>query len=213
MAKLPRRPDPERLGRASPEIRTLDAGTRLYRIYSRGGPHPVSWDAFRRYGPVRSRFDHHERGADGEATTQERAVLYAALDLPSAFAEVFQHGGRAIDRHDRQPWVAAFDVGEPLELLDLTDTFALRAGASMKLMTDSVSVSQRWARAFHEAYPAPLGVHYRSSPTGRPCVALNERAAATIARSSALRLHRALSDPTFLPVVKAVAIEIGYDVL
>lgn len=213
MTKLPRRPDPERLRRAEPDIRTLPAATSLYRVYSRGGAHPTSWNTFRDYGPVRSRFDYHEPDAAGLPALQERSILYAALDIPTAFAEVFQHGGRAIDRRDREPWIAVFDIGEPLDLLDLTDTFAVRAGASMKLMTDSVLVSRRWARAFHATWPTLLGIRYRSSLTGRICVALNERATETIASSSTLRLHRALADPTFLPVIKAAATEIGYDVL
>ena len=213
MAKLPRRPDPERLQRTDPDVRTLPTGTTLYRIYARGGAHPASWNTFRRFGPVRSRFDHHEPDPAGMPIVQDSSILYAALDIPTAFAEVFQHGGRAIDRRDRAPWIAAFDIGEPLDLLDLTDTFALRAGASMKLMTDSVLVSRAWARAFHTTWPALLGIRYRSSLTGRPCVALNERADESVARAGTLRLHRALADPTFLPVIKSAAAEIGYDVL
>ena len=213
MTKLPRRPDPERLRRTEPDVRTLPASTTLYRIYSRGGPHPTSWNTFRRFGPVRSRFDHHEPDADGLPVIQDRSILYAALDIPTAFAEVFQHGGRVIDRRDRAPWIAAFDTGEPLDLLDLTDTFALRAGASMKLMTDSVLVSRLWAHAFHATWPDLPGIRYRSSLTGRPCVALNERAAESIADGGTLRLHRALADPTLLPVIKSAAAEIGYDVL
>lgn len=185
----------------------------VYRVYSRGGSHPTSWNMFRNYGPLRSRFDHHESDGSGLPAVQDKSILYAALDIPTAFAEVFQHGGRVIDRRDREPWIAAFTIGDPLDLLDLTDTFALRAGASMKLMTDSVLVSRIWASAFHLAWPTLLGIRYRSSLTGRICVAFNERAAGTIAQSSTLTLHRALADPTFLPVIKAAAMDIGYDVL
>ena len=157
MAKLPRRPDPARPLVTEPNIRTLPSGTRSYRIYARGGPWPTVWDAFRTFGPLRSRFDHHVPDTDGSPLAQERSILYAALDLPSAFAEVFQ-AERQIDRGRRVPWLAAFDLGAPVQLLDLSGTFPLRAGASMKLMSDSVLTAQRWSHAFHERYPDMMSV-------------------------------------------------------
>ena len=137
MAKSPRRPDPTRLLATEADARTLERGTRLHRIYSRGGDHPTRWSAFRSFGPLRSRFDHHLVDPDGSPHARGRSILYAALDLPSAFAEVFQ-AERRIDRRRRAPWLASFDVGVPLRLLDLCGGFPLRAGASMKLVTDSV---------------------------------------------------------------------------
>ena len=213
MAKLPRRPDSERLRRLAPEIVTLGPETVLHRIYSRGGDHPTLWNAFRRFGPLTSRFDHHETDADGAPRPQERAILYAALDVPSAFAEVFQHNGRRINRRRREPWLAAFRLGTPLELLDLCDTFALRAGASMKLHTDTVLVAQRWSRAFHAAYPGIDGVRYPSSLTGRPCIALYERAEPALAERAELRFNRALADPALQEVIRRVADQIGYAIV
>lgn len=213
MAKLPRRPDPERLRRIEPEIATLDPDTVLHRIYSRGGDFPTTWHAFRRFGPLASHFDHHEPDAEGAPRPQEHAILYAALDLPSAFAEVFQHNKRRINRRRREPWLASFRLGTPLELLDLCDTFALRVGASMKLHTDTVLVAQRWSRAFHEAYPGIDGVRCPSSLTGRPCVALYERAEPSLAEAAELLFHRALADPALQDVVRRLADEIGYAIV
>ena len=213
MAKLPRRPDPELLRRIEPDVVEIAPDTVLHRIYSRGGDYPTTWSAFRRFGPLRSRFDHHDLDEDGLPCLQERAILYAALDVPSAFAEVFQHGGRRINRVRREPWLASFGLGSSLALLDLCGTFVLRSGASMKLHTDSVLVAQRWSRAFHDAYPDLAGVRYPSSLTGRPCIALYERAEPSIAGSAELLLHRALADASLQDVVRRIADEIGYSVV
>ena len=212
MAKLPRRPDPARLLATEADVRTLERGTRLHRIYSRGGDHPTRWNAFRSFGPLRSRFDHHLVDPDGNPYAQERSILYAALDLPSAFAEVFQ-AERRIDRRRRAPWLASFDVGMPLRLLDLCGGFPLRAGASMKLMTDSVMTAQRWSRGFHETWPEIDGVVYPSSLTGRPCVALYERAESGITASCVLRLHRALDDEALHGALVVAAETIGYTIV
>ncbi len=212
MAKLPRQPDHAHLLTLEPEVWTLERGTRLHRIYSRGGDHPTIWKAFRSFGPLRSRFDHHVADLSGKAVLQENAILYAALDLPSAFAEVFQDG-RQIDRARRTPWLASFDIGAPLQLLDLCGTFPLRAGASMKLMCDSVLTAQRWSRAFHESYKEIDGILYPSSLTGRPCTALYERAERTLADTSTLRLHRALADEALHGALVVAAETIGYSIV
>ena len=209
MAKLPRYPDREKLRRVEADVVALEPGTVLHRIYSRGGDYPTTWNAFRRFGPLRSRFDHHEADEDGSPRLQERAILYAALDIPSAFAEVFQHGGRRINRRRREPWLASFRLDASLSLLDLGGTYALRVGASMKLHTDTVSTAQRWSSAFHEVHTEIVGVRYPSSLTGRPCVALYERAEATLQTSTELLFHRALSDPALHDVVRQVADDIG----
>ena len=212
MAKLPRRPDLDRLARLAPELRTLERGLRLHRIYSSGGDYPTRWNAFRDVGPLRARFDHHLPDENGSPVPQERAILYAALDIPTAFAEVFQTG-RRIDRRRRAPWIASFDLGTPLILLDLTDAWPLRAGASTKLVSDSVSTSQRRSRAFHDAYPGIQGVLYPSSLTGRPCVALYERAREDVGGGSTLRLHRALDDRALHDALVAAADTIGYAIV
>jgi len=197
-----------------PEVLTLERGTLLSRIYSRGGDYPTTWHAFRRFGPLSSRFDHHEADEDGAPiSNQDRAILYAATDIPTAFAEVFQHNGRRIDRGRRRPWLVSFHVDRSLDLLDLTDAWLVRAGASMKLVSDSVLTAQRWSRAFHALHPAIAGVYYRSSLTGRPCVALYERAESALADHTPVSLHRSLDDPLLHHAILSIADEIGYSIV
>ena len=88
MAKFPEPPSPADLAkRTAPEVKTVDAGTSLSRVYFRGGPHPTTWRQFRAYGPVPSgRFDHHQP----PPRRKERAILYAAIEAPTCLAEVFQ---------------------------------------------------------------------------------------------------------------------------
>ena len=83
----------------------------------------------------------------------------------------------------------------------------------MKLMSDSVLTAQRWSQAFHDTYPGIDGLLYPSSLTGRPCVALYERAAPAVGGSSTLRLHRALADAALHGAVIAAAETIGYAVV
>ena len=57
MAKFPE-PDLQRLARTEPLRKVLPEGTRLWRLYKRGGTHPVVWNQFRFFGPLNARFDH-----------------------------------------------------------------------------------------------------------------------------------------------------------
>jgi hypothetical protein len=83
--------------------------------------HPIS-------NPTNSRFDHHLP----PSAVQDRGILYAAITGMTPFAEVFQET-RVIDRRRNAPWLVAFDLARPLELLDLTDSWPTRAGASMAI--------------------------------------------------------------------------------
>ena len=212
MTKLPRRPDPERLARLEPPIATLGPETILFRIYRRAGPWPTTWRSFRRFGPV-SRFDHQLPDGDGTPRAQDRGVLYAALDVASALAETFQHERRRINRTRHAPWLAAFRIRRTVPLLDLGDTFAVRVGASMKLVSGAHSVSQAWSRGFADAYPEIAGMRYPSSLTNRPAIVLFERADAEDVLPSAPLLNRSLDDPGLHVPLKVLAEEIGYRLL
>ena len=72
MPKVPRKPSPELLESLHPEVRTIPAGSLVWRVYFRGGLHPMSWKDFRRVGPVDARFDHHE---ESEPHRRDRAVI------------------------------------------------------------------------------------------------------------------------------------------
>lgn len=212
MAKLPRRPDLGRLRTTQPSLIEVPAGQLLHRIYRRGGEHPTHWNAFRHYGPL-SRFDHHFVDEAGDPSFQERGILYAATDLPTAVAEFFQSNRRRINRTRRQPWLVSFLLAKALRLLDLTGSFCLRAGASAKLASGPFGHAQNWSRGFHEVYSEVHGLHYRSSLTNQPTVALYERAAERSLLPATTRLHRALADPLMHIPLAAIAAEIGYGLI
>jgi hypothetical protein len=61
---VPKFPEPPPRGqlaaRLPPAVHVLSRGSTLWRIYYRGGTHPVAWNRFRRWGPAPNmRFDHH----------------------------------------------------------------------------------------------------------------------------------------------------------
>lgn len=207
MPKVPRAPSAARLEALPPEVHVLPGGSPTWRIYFRGGRHPTRWSDFRHVGPTDARFDHH-RGR--KATRQDRAVLYAAGDPTTCFAEVFQRT-RVVNRWHGDPWLVGFDTAVSAPLLDLTGSFATRAGASMALMTGPRSVSRNWARGFYDAYSKLLGLLYPSSMhANRPAMILTERAAAAGVVPGQPSFHRALGDPALLGLLKNVARTIGY---
>lgn len=209
MAKFPEPPSPsDRDARVAPEVKTIPAATLLWRLYFRGGQHPMAWNQFRSHGPIASgRFDHHE----GQSQEQGRAILYAAMEGPTCLAEVFQDT-RVIDRHRKAPWMVAFRTGGALELLDMTGNWPTRAGGSMAIHTGPRSRAQRWARAIHAAYPALHGILYPSSMNAnRPAMALFERAQFAIPTHP--QLHRALAEPPLLVPIANAAARFGYAVV
>lgn len=166
-------------------------------------------NAFRHVGPL-SRFDDH-LGVD-ESAGQPRGTLYAAADIPTAVAEFFQ-ATRQINRTRRQPWLVSFVLAGEVRLLDLTDAFCVRVGASAKLASGPFAYAQNWSRGFYETYGEAHGLYYRSSLTNRPAVALYERANRTGLFPTNPVFHRALADPTLHKALVMVGEEIGYGVL
>ena len=208
MAKVPRQPSRRKLAALDPEVATLDAGSLVWRVYFRAGQYPTRWNDFRYVGPAATaRFDHHEGDSP---TPQNRGVLYVAADAISCFAEVFQRT-RVIGRRHAMPALVAFETATPLQLLDLTGSFATRAGASMGLITGPRSVGRTWARAFYEAWPDLAGLRY---PPGmyanRTQFVFNERARTPDVLPERPVFHHELRDPALLPVLKGIAAELGY---
>jgi hypothetical protein len=202
MAKFPE--PPTDLAAVRPEMATIAAGTRLWRVYWAGGAHPVTWRDHRHFGPIQARFDHHEL----PRRTQARGILYAAREPLTSLAEVFQ-ATRVIDRGAKDPWLVAFDLARDVSLLDLTGAWPTRAGASMAINSGQRPRAQRWSRAIYTAYPGAEGLLYGSSMhANRPCVALYERA--QTAMPAAPSFHRALSDPSLLRRLNNAATTIGY---
>ena len=208
MAKVPRLPSAAVLGTLVPAVATLASGALVWRLYFRAGRYPTRWNDFRHVGPAASaRFDHHE----GKAPTgQDRAVLYAAEDPTTCFAEVFQRT-RVIGRRHAAPSLVAFETAAAVRLLDLTGGFPTRAGASMALMTSPRPVARNWARAFYEAWPDLAGLCYPSGMyANRRQFVFNERARASGFLPPRPAFHRALEDPSLLPVLKKIAADLGY---
>jgi hypothetical protein len=204
LAKFPAPPPAHQLAELPPVIHTLPQGTRLWRIYFGGGAHPVSWNTFRHYGPTNSRFDHHllPKGV------QDRGILYAAIKGNTAFAEVFQET-RVIDRRRGAPFLAGFDLGAPVTLLDLRGKWPTRAKASMAINSGPRPRARRWSREIYEAYPDIHGLWYASSmDANEPAVALYERAV----HAMPLRpvFHQSLADPALTRIVVRAAARFGY---
>jgi hypothetical protein len=208
-AKLPPAPERARLAAIGPARYELTPGTLLWRVYGRGGRHPLPRAGFSRFGPVATmRFDQQLPDAQGHPQGQERGILYGAQHGPTCLAEVFQ-ATRVIDRHDRDPWLVAFRLAAPIALLDLTGTWPTRAGATMALASGPRAWARAWSVAIYDLYPAIGGLWYPSSmAANRPSFALYERATTTF--PAAPVFHRALADPLLFPWLRAAADEFGY---
>ena len=207
MAKLPN--PPANLSRVPPEIIRLRAGTELWRLYKRGGRHPVMWNTFRTFGPLQSaRFDHHLPDERGEPQLQGCGIYYAAAEITTCLAELFQDT-RTINRESEAVTLVGFELRQDMDLLNLTGTWPTQAGASMVLSSGPRSRSRLWSRAIYEAYPGVQGLYYPSSMhANRPAVAFYERAVSGFALEPFV--HRPLSDPAFLADLDRAARRLGY---
>lgn len=203
MVKFPE-PSPTHLASIPPSIRVLPAGTELWRIYFRGGPHPTLWNEFRAHGPTHARFDHQEP----PPRVQTRRITYAARSGLTALAEVFQET-RLIDRGRRDPWLVCFRTSRRIALLDLRGKWPTRAGASMVISSGQHGRAQRWSRVIYDTYPTIEGLWYPSSMhANAPAVALYERCEDALPHSPSF--HRALQDPAILTLLKNAASDLGY---
>ena len=209
MPKLPTAPDVEHLRTIEPALREVGSRQLWHRIYRRGGEHPTQWNDFRFFGPTDARFDHHLPDDSGEAQLQDRGILYLASDAPTCLAEVYQEN-REVDPNDRHPWLVSFRLTSGLAVLDLTDTFALKAGGSMKLVSGPRAYARNWARGFYEAYTNIDGLYYLSSMTNRPVMALFERALAKSPLPDTPLFHRSLDSPLLLVPIQEACKDMGY---
>ena len=106
-----------------------------------------------------------------------------------------------------------FKLASDLSLLDLTGTFCVRAGGSMKLVSGPAVYSQNWSRAFYKRYDDIHGLYYPSSLTNRPVIALYERALAVHPFPDTPGFHCELSSPLVIERIQRACQEIGYDFL
>ena len=144
---------------------------------------------------------------------QERGVAYYAPLAITCFAEVFQGPPRIIRRQRDNPWLVTFQLQSPVALLDLTGKLALRAGASMKLMSGPKLYSRSWSRGFYDVYAEIQGFYYPSSLTNEPTITLNERADPAEVFPPTPSFHRALSDPALLTPLRNAASQLNYGLL
>jgi hypothetical protein len=208
VAKFPGPPFPgELVARLSPEIKVLARGTIVWRIYYRGGAHPLIWNRFRYWGPVATaRFDHHLVPAG----PQTRGTIYGALRVYTCFAEIFQDT-RTIERSRNRPWLVGFELIRRVSLLDLTDTWPTKAGASMAISSGRRDRARAWSVRIYEDYPTIEGLYYPSSmDSNQPSVALYERAKNVIPTRPLF--HRAVADPALNAAVVHAALLFGYGV-
>lgn len=177
MARLPRAPRCRPVLAPDPargELIVLPSGTELVRVYFAGGPRPGTWRQLRSFGPTDARFDHH---IPPPALSRDRAILYAAGDLTTAVAEVFQRTGM-IDVVTGDPYLAILRTSRSISLLDLRSDWPTRAGASQALASGSHASAWHWSRAIWEDLPAVEGIAWHSSMHHQGAAyALYERAA------------------------------------
>jgi len=194
----------------APATRIIPSGTRLARVYYAGGRYPMRWNAFRYFGPVNARWDHHLSNAAGGACSQDRGIYYAAADANTCLAETFQNT-RRIDRAFQAPRLVVFETVSPLLVVDLTGDFATRMGASMAIHSGCRDRARGWARDLYGAFDGIQGIQYASSMRGGAVAfALNERALKLPLFASHPLLHRALADDLMLDPLKHAAQALGY---
>jgi len=202
MVKLPRDP-------GSLTIDTADVvdwpHRKMVRIHGTVGPHSLEWYQLRHFGPTPTRFDPHP---PPPATHPDFAVMYAAADVDTALAEVFQRGRVIEPSAPNGPYLTVWEASRSLRLLDLRGTWPIRQGASHAINTGPHQVCRRWAHAIAIRPQAVDGLLYSSSMTGSDATALFLPAADSFPENPELSLP--LSDPGLGGVVECAAERIRY---
>ena len=203
--KAPRTP-PEQLIREPHDIADF-IGT-LWRIHRTQGEHVLPWNTLRTYGPLPSmRWDPHP---GPQPISAAEGVLYAAADVATSLAEVYQTT-RLIDIRAGAPALTAWQPQRRLRLLDLSGTWLLRNTASAALLAAPRSICRRWARAIYTTWPEVDGLYVLSTMSGRPNIVLWNAAADSIPTMPSF--SRPLTHPLVWSIAQAAATEIGYRIL
>ena len=210
---MPKFPDPptaealRSLGLHAEDVVAVAPHSILWRIHRTTGLHVAAWNALRYFGPVDGmRFEPH----DPPPHAQTKGVFYAALDVRTCVAEVFQRG-RTVDRHDGNPYLTGMRLTRTVRLLDLSGSWPTRAGASQAINSGPRPRASAWARTIRAAYDVD-GLWYPSSMRGGGlCVALFDTAADALPVSPTVSVplaHPALANP-----LAAYAGDLGYALL
>jgi hypothetical protein len=203
--KAPRTP-PEHLIREPHDI--ADYTGTLWRVHRTEGEHVLPWNTLRTYGPLPSmRWDPHP---SPQPISAAEGVLYAAADIATSLAEVYQTT-RVIDTRAGAPTLTAWQPQRRLHLLDLSGTWLIRNTASAALLAAPRSTCRRWARAIYTTWPELDGLYVPSTMTGRPNIVLWKAAADSIPTMPSF--SRPLTHPLVWSIAQAAADEIGYRIL
>lgn len=197
--KVPRNPPRELFYR--PED-VLSVQPTLWRIHRTQGAHVIAWNGFRTFGATPARYDPHP---EPQGDHPGDGVSYAALDLKTSAAEVYQTR-RRIDTTTYAPYVTSWTPTRPLRLLDLTGDWALANGAAASLAQAPRPTCRNWSRTIHQTWPTLDGLWAPSTMTGNPMVVLYEPAA------SAMPSFPAFSEPLSAAVVWSVLARIAADI-
>jgi hypothetical protein len=180
----------------------------LWRVHRTEGEHVLPWNTLRIYGPLPSmRWGPHP---GPEPISAAEGVLYAAADVATSLAEVYQTT-RVIDTRAGAPTLTAWQPQRRLRLLDLSGTWLLRNTASAALLAAPRSTCRRWARAIYTTWPELDGLYVPSTMTGRPNIVLWNAAADSIPTMPSF--SRPLAHPLVWSIAQAAATEIGYPIL
>jgi RES domain len=202
--KAPRTP-PAQLIREPHDL--ADYTATLWRVHRTAGEHVLPWNTLRTFGPLPSMcWDPHP---GPEPMSGAEGVLYAAADVATSLAEVYQTT-RVIDTRAGGATLTAWQPQRRLRLLDLSGTWLLRNTASAALLAAPRSTCRRWARAIYTSWPELDGLYVPSTLTGRPNIVLWNAAADSIPAMPAF--SRPLAHPLVWSIAQAAAAEIGYHI-
>jgi RES domain len=197
---------PEQLSREPDDI--ADYAGVLWRVHRTAGEHVLPWNRLRTYGPLPSmRWDPHP---GSQPISAVEGVLYAAADVATSLAEVYQTT-RVIDTRAGAATLTAWRPQRSLRLLDLSGTWLLRNTASAALLSAPRAACRRWARAIYTTWPELDGLYVPSTMTGRPNIVLWTAAADSI--PTVPSFSRPLTHPLVWSIAQAAAAEIGYRIL
>ena len=152
------------------------------------------------------RFDPHPEPVGDH---RDEGVLYAAIDLATALAEVYQET-RLIDTIRFAPAATAWNPTRPLRLLNLDGTWALRNHAAHALANAPSNVCRAWARAIRTTWPELDGLWAPSTMTGRPNVVLWTPATDSFPLRPAF--SEALTRTFLYTFVEQTAAALGYEI-
>lgn len=203
-AKVPRRP-PRELHHTAEDLVIVQRP--VWRIHPTSGRHVLAWSQLREYGPVMtSRWDPQQAPPSPQP---DRAVMYVAMDLRTAAAEVLQTT-RTIDTSSRAPHATSWTPTRPWQLLDLTGDWPLRNGAASAPTAAPRTTCRAWAQAIHSQWPHLDGLLTRSTMTAEPMPVLYAHAADTF--PTAPDFSEPLSAPLIWSVMQQAAASIGYGI-